>query len=299
MDFLLPQTVQDGVTIFLGILVQAIPFILLGVVLSAVLAHFVSEEVLFRIFPQGKVRGIVVASLVGCIFPVCECGNVPVARRLVQKGVHPAVALTFLLAAPVMNPVVIFATWVAFSFAPEVVLLRVIFTLIVAWTVGIIMSFHPAPQQMIAKIKTKSTEYDECGHPKKVMNFLQTVGHEFREMLSILILGAILATTIQMVIPRELLLGLGGSALIAIVAMMLFAFIISVCANVDAFIALSYVNLFPPAALVGFLVFGPMIDIKMLVLMQKVFSRRTILFIVLLTALLTILLTYSAHLFIL
>lgn len=298
MNMLLPQTFQDGVTIFLGIVVQATPFILLGVTLSAVLAHFVSEKTILKLFPKNRWGGVLVASLVGSIFPVCECGNVPVARRLIKKGIHPATALTFLLAAPVMNPVVIFATWVAFSFAPEVVILRVIFTLIIAWTVGILFSFHPDPKELIATEKN-THDHIHTVHPTKFFAFIQTLGREFLEMLSILLIGAFLATTIQILIPREILLGLGGSTLVAIIAMMLFAFIISVCANVDAFIALSYVNLFPSSALLGFLVFGPMIDIKMLTLMQKVFSRKAIIFITALVALLTILLTYASHLFIL
>ena len=296
MDFALPQIVQDGVTIFLGIVVQAIPFILLGVILSAILAQFVSEKAILKFFPKGRFAGIFVASIIGGIFPVCECGNVPVARRLIKKGVHPATALTFLLAAPVMNPVVIFATWVAFSFMPGLVLLRVVFTLIIAWTVGILFSFHPKPQELIAHEK-KDHDHMHTVHPVRFFAFIQTVAREFLEMLAILSIGAFLATTIQMVLPRELLLGLGGSPLMAIGAMMLFAFIISVCANVDAFIALSYVNLFPASALLGFLVFGPMIDIKMLTLIQKVYSKKAMIFIVLLVALLTILLTYAAHLF--
>ncbi|HMR01647.1 MAG TPA: permease [Candidatus Gracilibacteria bacterium] len=298
MDGILPQIVQDGVTIFLGIVVQATPFILLGVVLSAILAHFVSEKVILKLFPKNRLGGILVASLVGSIFPVCECGNVPVARRLIKKGVHPATALTFLLAAPVMNPVVIFATWVAFSFMPGLVVLRVLFTLIIAWTVGIIFSFHPNPKELIAHGKDGDDHFHTV-HPIKPFAFIQTIAREFSEMLAILSIGAFLATTIQMVLPREILLNLGGSTLMAILAMMLFAFIISVCANVDAFIALSYVNLFPASALLGFLVFGPMIDIKMLTLIQKVYSKKAMIFIVLLVTLLTVLLTYTAHIFLL
>lgn len=295
----MPQIVQDGVTIFLGIIVQAIPFILLGVVLSALLAHFVSERVILKVFPRSRWGGVLVASVVGSVFPVCECGNVPVARRLIQKGVHPAAALTFLLAAPVMNPVVIFATWAAFSFAPEMVILRVLFTLIIAWGVGFAMMFHPAPEQMVARKMKTRTDHSHGTRRGKLRAFSHTVGQEFLEMLTVLILGAFLATVLQLLIPREILLGLGGSPFLSLLAMMLFAFIISVCANVDAFIALSYVNIFSSASLLGFLVFGPMVDIKMLALMQRVYSRPTIVFIVLLTTLLTIFLSYFAHLFLL
>ncbi|MEO1132648.1 MAG: permease, partial [Cyanobacteria bacterium J06639_1] len=112
---------QDGVTLFLGIVVEAIPFLLLGVLLSGLLSMFASEEQLLKWLPEQPWLQSLAGGMLGFFFPVCECGNVAVARRLILKGIPPHVAIAFLLAAPVFNPVVIFATWVAFRFQPEIV----------------------------------------------------------------------------------------------------------------------------------------------------------------------------------
>lgn len=134
---------QDGFTLFLSIVVQALPFLLLGIGLSGVLAVFVDEAWLARWLPQGRWRSSLAGGVLGFFFPVCECGNLPVARRLVIKGVPPHVAIAFLLAAPVFNPVVILATWIAFRAMPEIVIYRVILSLGIAVLVGWIFSFQP------------------------------------------------------------------------------------------------------------------------------------------------------------
>ncbi|MBD2441256.1 permease [Nostoc sp. FACHB-110] len=146
---------SNGFTIFLSLLVEAMPFLLLGVLFSSLLLFFVDERKLVEKMPKNPLLGALVGSLVGFLFPVCECGNVPVARRLLIQGVPTPVAIGFLLAAPTINPIVIWATWTAFRDQPEIVVLRVVFSLLIATIVGFVFSFqkdlNPIVQPAIAR----------------------------------------------------------------------------------------------------------------------------------------------------
>jgi uncharacterized protein len=146
---------NNGFTLFLSLLVEAIPFLLLGVLFSSLLLLFVDESTLVGIMPKNPLLGAFVGSLIGFLFPVCECGNVPVARRLLMQGVPIPVAIGFLLAAPTVNPIVIWATWTAFRDQPEIVVLRVVFSLLIATIIGFVFSFQkdlsPILQPAIAR----------------------------------------------------------------------------------------------------------------------------------------------------
>ncbi|MBW4669783.1 MAG: permease [Cyanomargarita calcarea GSE-NOS-MK-12-04C] len=146
---------NNGFTIFLSLLVEAMPFLLLGVLFSSLLLFFVDEGKLVRIMPKNPVLGALVGSLMGVFFPVCECGNVPVARRLLMQGVPTPVAIGFLLAAPTINPIVIWSTWTAFRDQPEIVVLRVVFSLLIATIIGIVFGVQkdltPIVQPTIAR----------------------------------------------------------------------------------------------------------------------------------------------------
>ena len=139
----------NAFTLFMSLLVEALPFLLLGVFLSSALLLFVDEQKMVERLPRSPILGAFAGSCIGFLFPVCECGNVPVARRLLSQGAPTAVAIGFLLAAPTINPVVIWATWVAFRGQPEMVLWRIIFSLIVATIIGWIFSFQQDPQPMM------------------------------------------------------------------------------------------------------------------------------------------------------
>ncbi|MDJ0680628.1 MAG: permease [Xenococcaceae cyanobacterium MO_167.B52] len=131
---------HNAFTLFLSLLVEAMPFLLMGVLVSSSLLLLVDERKLITKIPSNPFLGALVGSCVGFLFPVCECGNVPVARRLLLKGVSPGVAIAFLLAAPTINPVVIWSTWVAFGDQPRIVIFRVIFSLAIATIIGCIFS---------------------------------------------------------------------------------------------------------------------------------------------------------------
>ena len=140
---------HNAFTLFISLLVEAIPFLLLGVLLSSFLLLLVDEKKLIPKFPQNPILGALVGSCIGFLFPVCECGNVPVARRLLLKGVSPAVAIAFLLAAPTINPVVIWSTWVAFNGQPQIVLLRIVFSLVIAVVIGCLFSVQKDARELL------------------------------------------------------------------------------------------------------------------------------------------------------
>ncbi len=140
MPSTLSNQFNSAFTLFLSLLVEAFPFLLLGVLFSGALLFFVDEQKLLARMPKNPLLGALAGSLVGFLFPVCECGNVPVARRLIMQGVPAPVTIGFLLAAPTINPIVIWSTWTAFRDQPEIVLLRVVFSLIIATIVGWVFS---------------------------------------------------------------------------------------------------------------------------------------------------------------
>lgn len=131
---------HSAFTLFLSLLVEAIPFLLLGILLSSCLIFLIDEKQLITKLPTNPFLGSLVGSCIGFLFPVCECGNIPVARRLLLKGVSPSVAISFLLAAPTINPIVIWSTWAAFGNQPQIVIFRVLFSLAIATIVGCVFS---------------------------------------------------------------------------------------------------------------------------------------------------------------
>lgn len=131
---------HNAFTLFMSLLVEAMPFLLLGVLFSSLLLLFVDERQLIAKLPRHPLLGAFIGSSIGFLFPVCECGNVPVARRLLMQGVPSSVAIGFLLAAPTVNPIVIWSTWTAFRDRPEMVVLRVVFSLAIATIIGWIFS---------------------------------------------------------------------------------------------------------------------------------------------------------------
>lgn len=134
------QQLNNAFTLFLSLLVEAMPFLLLGVLFSGVLLLFVDERQLIARLPKNPLLGALIGSFIGFLFPVCECGNVPVARRLLMQGVPAPVAIGFLLAAPTINPIVIWATWTAFRDQPEIVIFRVVFSVVIATIIGWVFS---------------------------------------------------------------------------------------------------------------------------------------------------------------
>jgi uncharacterized membrane protein YraQ (UPF0718 family) len=292
----LTDRLQTFVTIFLGIFIEAAPFLLIGSVVSGFIEVFVDQKLIERLTPRRPVLAALAGSSLGLAFPVCECGVIPVVRRLYQKGLPISMGISFLLAAPVINLVVFASTYAAFGWGP-ILLGRIGLSFLIAAVVGFL--FHLAHPSEILSPQV-AEERLACCHPshthspairrsQQIWEALATGGDDFLSMARYLIGGSMLAAAMQTLAPQSALLALGAGPVSSVLVMMTLAFVLSVCSTVDAFLALAFVNTFTPASILAFLVFGPMVDIKSSLMFLGVFRRRAVLYLILLPLMLTML----------
>ncbi len=263
-------------SIFISILIEAIPFVLIGVLISGLIQMFVSEEMIARIIPKNRFLAVLFSSLVGFFFPACECGIVPVTRRLLIKGVPLHAAIAFMLTAPVLNPIVLFSTYIAFGNKWDMVLYRGGLALIVSITVGIILSYQFKDTQLLEKFLQQENHHH---HGKKSFyeKFTGTLRHAVDEFFSVgkyLFIGAFIAASMQTFVKTSTLLAIGQNEVSSSLVMMGMAFVLSLCSEADAFIASSFSSTFATGSLIAFLVFGPMVDIKNMLMMLGTFKKR-------------------------
>lgn len=293
----LPDLAQNFVTVFLGIFIEAAPFLLLGALASGLIAVFISPDDIARVMPRNRILATLVGAMMGVVFPVCECGVIPVVRRLCQKGLPLSAGIAFLLGAPVLNPIVIASTYAAFGFGP-VFWGRILFTLVIAVLVGLVFSFQPGLARVMRPLSLGPVMGGLPGEPRRSLptgapapsrlaNLQRAVGvaaDEFFDVAPYLVAGSLLATALQTFVPQQALLGVGSGMVLSVVALQALAFVLSVCSTVDAFLALNFVNTFTSGSIIAFLVFGPMIDIKSTLMLLGVFKRRVVVYLILLTA---------------
>ncbi|MBI5667237.1 MAG: permease [Chloroflexi bacterium] len=284
-------------TRFLGIFIEAVPFLLLGTLVSGIIDSFLTPDDIARVVPRNPFLATVAGAFLGFAFPVCECGVVPVVRRLFNKGLPMWVGVTFLLAAPVMNPVVLVSTYVAFGFGP-VLVGRFVLTLLVAIGVGLVFALGAKPQDVLrprAMLPVMGGAADALPVTARkpfttgMRDALQNAGDEFFEMGRFLIIGSLLAAGMQTLVSQEVLLALGRGPVVSVIVMEALAFLLSVCSTVDAFLALAFVGTFTTGSIITFLTFGPMVDIKSTLMFLGVFKRRTVLYLIVLPLLMALL----------
>jgi uncharacterized membrane protein YraQ (UPF0718 family) len=261
------RAVAHWATIFVAIAVQAMPFLVLGVCISAAVAALVPPGALPRLLPERSTLAVPAAAVAGVALPGCECGSVPIARRLVAQGVRPAAALTFLLSAPAINPVVLVATAVAFPGRPEMVAARFFASLVAATAVGLVWARF-GRDDLLARVTRRDSH---GGRPLAV--FVGTAQHDLLHAGGFLIIGAATAATLQTAVPRDVLDGVAGSGLLAVLALSLLAVLMAICSEADAFIAASLTQ-FSPTARLAFMVVGPMVDVKLIALQAGTFGGR-------------------------
>ncbi|MCH1867876.1 permease [Nocardioides sp. CFH 31398] len=249
-------------TMFVAIVVQAVPFLVFGVLLAAVISHLVTDRALERVVPDRAALGVPAAGLAGVALPGCECASVPVSASLIRRGVVPAVALTFMLAAPAVNPVVIVATAVAFPDQPLLVLARFLASLLTAVLIGWLWLWRGGRVPM--RLPRGGGEHGG--------SFLGSVQHDFLHAAGFLVLGAALAAVVNTFVSREVLDSVAGQAVAGIVAMALFAFVVAMCSEADAFVAAS-LTAFSDTAKLVFMVVGPAMDIKLASMQAGTFGR--------------------------
>lgn len=276
---------QSLATIFLGIFIEALPFLMAGVLVSSAIHLYLTPEQIQRYSPRNPLLAALSGSLLGLAFPVCECGSIPATRRLLAKGAALPAGIAFALAAPVINPIVLVSTFVAFQ-SWQMVAWRAGLTILIAVLVALLVGTPPMRAMVLAPgVDEGACDPHEHQHdhndrgPGAVLNHATA---EFFEMVRFLIIGGLLAATLQTLIPQQALLALGDGALISVLVLMALAVVLSICSTVDSFVALSFAGTFTPGAVLAFLVFGPMIDIKSFLMFTTTFRRRAVLIIALL-----------------
>lgn len=288
-EFSIPQQWLNLNTIFLSIVIEAIPFILLGVFVSSLIQIFVSEETVKKYIPKNAVIAVIPAALLGAIFPVCECAIVPVVRRLIKKGMPLHVAFVFLACAPILNPVVAASTYFAFQSNPSILVGRMGLAFVLSMIIGLVvfLFFRNSNQLKLTSEELVGNEAQKQ-ETLQVNKWKATFYHasdEFFDMGKYLILGAFIASLFQTFLNREVLLSLGSNEFSSPLVMMGFAFVLSLCSEADAFVAASFGTTFAPGALLAFLVYGPMLDMKNTILLFAYFRTKFVLsFIIIVTA---------------
>ncbi|WP_026692351.1 permease [Peribacillus kribbensis] len=273
-------------TVFISILIEAIPFILLAVLISGVIQIFVTEEMLAKIIPKNRYLSIIVTMFLGILFPACECGIVPLTKRLIAKGVPMPAGVAFMMTAPVINPVVVISTYAAFGNSWRMVAYRCGLSCLVSFCTSVALSFqfkdnglkHAAAPNMNLKKVSFKTKFDAM------------IEHSIGEFFSVgkyLIMGGLIAAAMQTYIKTSTLVSIGHGKVSAVLLMMVLAFILSICSSADAFIASSFRSTFGTGSIVAFLVFGPIFDIKNLLMLLGTFKNKLVLMLLMYTVIVT------------
>jgi hypothetical protein len=291
-------------TRFLGIFIEAVPFLLLGTFASGLIESFISKDDMTRIIPKNIVLATMVGGLMGFMFPVCECGVVPVTRRLFKKGMPVSVGIAFLLSAPVMNPVVVASTYAAFGWGP-ILVLRFAITAVVAISVGLLFAFQTRPQRILRPLAlAPATGGSVDALPASgrmaflpgLQKALSLAREEFFEMGRFLIFGSLLAALMGTLSLDQWVETLASNPVNSVFVMQALAFVLSVCSTVDAFLALAFAGTFTTGSLLAFLTFGPMVDIKSTMMFLGVFKRRVVVYLIVLPLMMTALISIALNL---
>jgi len=255
------------VTVFVSVMVQALPFLVLGTLLSAAITAFVPTRFFERALPRHPAAAVPVAGLAGVVLPACECGSVPVAGALMRRGVAPSAAFAFLLASPAINPVVLISTAVAFPGQPSMVFARFLASLLTASIMGWLWLRLGRPEWLRpVRVPDSHTERGWGA-------FWTSCRHDVVQAGGFLVVGAFAAALLSVTVPPQWLSAIADNAVFAVIALALLAVLLSICSEADAFVAAS-LSQFSLTARLAFLVVGPMVDLKLFAMQVGSFGPR-------------------------
>ncbi|HBI7118110.1 TPA: permease [Clostridium perfringens] len=266
--------------VFSSIVIEALPFILIGAVLASFMQVYISNNIFNKIISKNKLLGSIEAGIIGVFLPVCECATVPITKGLLNKKVPLNVAITYMLAAPIVNPLVILSTYYAFDGNIKVVLLRVGVGFSIAVIAGLLMLclsgennifIDNGEGELQGKCLCGCSEIDD--NSSKPIRLLKHTSLEFYEIGKYFIVGATLASIFQTFVPRDIIFYFENSAVLSIIILMAFSFLISLCSEADAFVASTFMNRFSLGSITGFLIIGPMIDLKNTIMLFSIFKK--------------------------
>ena len=294
------EKISTAWAIFQGLLLEAIPFLLLGVAIAGLARWLVPQNAWVQRLPKNPVLAPITGALMGFALPACECGNVPVARRLLASGAPMGTAFGFLFAAPILNPIVLASTWAAFPDQPWLLVARPLGAFVIAVLLSLLLVQLPETQllehallserrmsQPLSTVGLLERSGGLVGDPIRELtptqstrlrasDVLEQSSREFLDLLALLVLGCLIAALVQTWLPRSWLLAVGGAPTGSILALMLLAVVVSVCSSVDAFLALGFAAQVTPGALLAFLLLGPVVDLKLVGLFTVLMRPRAI-----------------------
>ena len=259
--------IKNIATIFMSIFFESLPFLLLGSLISAIIETFVSNERMAKLIPKNKFLGSIVGVLLGFFLPACDCAVIPVSKRLLKKKVPINVAISFMLSSPIINPVVMLSTYYAFyKTDPKIFWYRLLFGIVVALVIGTIMGIIFKDQDVTTNNSDKECACEHCDHNyEKENKFVSIVKHtalDLSDVVKFLMFGALIASLMQVLIPRSVITVFNNNNILSIIVLMLFAYLISLCSTSDSFVGKSLLSTFTESSIVAYLLLGPMIDIK-------------------------------------
>ena len=276
--------------VFLSILFESLPFLLLGAFISAIIEHYVSEEKMAKMFPKNIFLGSIVGIFLGFFLPACDCAVIPISKKLIEKKVPISVAVSFMLASPIINPVVLLSTYTAFSKVDmNIFYYRLFLGIIVSLIIGIIMGMLFKDKEILKErkeeVEEKKIDEDEFAELEKytkhnhhfintIKSILEDTSIDFYGVLKYLMIGAIIASSIQVFMPRSILTFFNANPVLSIIVLMIFAYLISLCSNSDSFIGRSLLNTFGSTGVIAYLILGPMIDIKNTIVLMGHFKSK-------------------------
>ena len=291
--------------IYQGLLLEAIPFLLVGVLISGLARWLVPQSTWIRRLPRQALLAPITGALMGFALPACECGNVPVARRMLVSGAPLGTAFGFLFAAPVLNPIVMASTWAAFPDQPWLLIARPLGAFLIAIMLSLTLTLLPEGQLLEEALLSERRMNQPLSQYSLLERSIGVVGggtdqnalsksdqvaterpmshlvveqssREFLQLMALLLLGCLLSAVVQTWLPRSWLLAVGSAPTASILALMLLAVVVSVCSSVDAFLALGFAALVTPGALLAFLLLGPVVDLKLVGLFSVLLRPRAI-----------------------
>ncbi len=300
---------------FVSIILEALPFVLLGSLLGGLFEVFVPREWVVRLLPERKIYAILVAGALGLLLPVCECAVIPFTRRIVRKGVPFSTAVAYLLAGPIVNLLVGSATLMAYGWNWKILWARMAFGYGVAVAVALVIDrFFPghsalsnptmegvascshgcdhdhdhdhahthdhghesasAHDHSHSHDQKSAHHHDARSRWKQLAEAINHAGDDFLQVGQFLVLGAFIASICQTVIPRHAFLTMSNAPPLAIMTMMGLAVVLNLCSGADAFVAASFRSVLPLSAQMGFMVLGPMLDLKLSAMYLSFIKKR-------------------------
>jgi uncharacterized protein len=267
-SFLQGPALQAWSTVFLAVCLQALPFLVIGVLLSAAITAFVPASFFERVLPRRSALAVPVAGAAGAVLPGCECASVPVAGSLIGRGVAPAAAFAFLLSAPAINPIVLIATAVAFPGEPGMVLARLCASLVVAVVMGWLWATFGRPDWLRLPSRPAAAQGTD-----RFTTFRAAAHHDLVHAGGFLVFGGVTAASLNVLVPRDWLDAVAGSPALSVLVLAVLAVALAICSEADAFVAASLTSFSLTSRLV-FLVVGPVVDVKLIALQSATFGPR-------------------------